>query len=66
MNCMSARSFAKDGGAPALNLVDFFPLDFWDLVVGDVGGSSLDLDFFDRGIKNERKRLADTDVAALT
>ena len=32
MNCMSASSFAKDGGAPALGLVDFFPLDLWDLM----------------------------------
>jgi len=71
MNCMSASSFAKDGGAPGLGFVDFFPLDLWDLM-GEVGGTSLNLDFFDRRIENGRKRLvdpgflADTDVGVLT
>ena len=70
---MSASSFAKDGGAPALGLVDFFPLVLWDLM-GEVGGTSLDLDFFERRIENGRKRLVgpgfltdtDTDVGVLT
>ena len=60
MNCISASSFAKDGGIFAFGLlVDFLPLlNFWDLVVvGEPGGFPLDLDFLDRRIENERKRL---------